>query len=87
MAVPVGVQGVPLGEEVGLALSGTSVLEIESRTYRVSEGDSFAFVSALPHRFYNDTSTKPLSSGSTVEASRGDCDLAGKQVVDRVTVV
>jgi mannose-6-phosphate isomerase-like protein (cupin superfamily) len=44
------------------ASSGTLVLEIENKIYRVSEGDSFAFSSALPHRFYNDTSSKPDSS-------------------------
>jgi transcriptional regulator with XRE-family HTH domain len=49
-----------LGEEVGLVLSGTLVLEIENKTYRVSEGDSFAFSSALPHRFYNDTSSNTV---------------------------
>jgi transcriptional regulator with XRE-family HTH domain len=49
-----------LGEELGLVLSGTMVLEIENKTYRVSEGDSFAFSSSLPHRFYNDTSSNTV---------------------------
>jgi transcriptional regulator with XRE-family HTH domain len=44
------------GEEIGLVLSGSLILEIEDKTYRVNTGDSFAFPSSLAHRFYNDTS-------------------------------
>lgn len=45
------------GEELAFVLSGTLVLEIEDKSYRVNKGDSFAFPSSSPHRFYNDTST------------------------------
>jgi transcriptional regulator with XRE-family HTH domain len=44
------------GEEIGLVLSGSLILEIGDNTYRVNTGDSFAFSSSLSHRFYNDTS-------------------------------
>ncbi|MGO8974382.1 MAG: cupin domain-containing protein [Steroidobacteraceae bacterium] len=44
------------GEELAIILSGTLVLEIEDKVCRVNKGDSFAFPSSLPHRFYNDTS-------------------------------
>src|SRR3984885_14926367 len=44
------------GEEIGLVLSGSLILEIGEKTYRVNTGDSFAFPSSLSHRFYNDTS-------------------------------
>jgi transcriptional regulator with XRE-family HTH domain len=44
------------GEEIGLVLSGSLILEIGEKTYRVNAGDSFAFPSSLSHRFYNDTS-------------------------------
>jgi transcriptional regulator with XRE-family HTH domain len=44
------------GEEIGLILSGSLVLEIGDKTFRVNQGDSFAFPSSLSHRFYNDTS-------------------------------
>src|ERR1700691_5701139 len=44
------------GEEIGLVLSGSLILEIGDKTYRVNTGDSFAFPSSLAHRFYNDTS-------------------------------
>jgi transcriptional regulator with XRE-family HTH domain len=44
------------GEEIGLVLSGSLILEIEDKTYRVNTGDSFAFPRSLAHRFYNDTS-------------------------------
>jgi len=44
------------GEEVGLVLSGTLTLEIEDKTYRLAQGDSFSFPSSLSHRFYNSTS-------------------------------
>jgi uncharacterized cupin superfamily protein len=37
-------------------LSGSLILEIGEKTYRVNAGDSFAFPSSLSHRFYNDTS-------------------------------
>lgn len=45
------------GEELGFLFSGSVVLEIEGKSYRVNKGDSFAFPSSLPHRFYNDAST------------------------------
>jgi uncharacterized cupin superfamily protein len=44
------------GEELGLILSGSLVLEIGEKTYRINQGDSFAFPSSLSHRFYNDSS-------------------------------
>lgn len=44
------------GEEIALVISGSLVLEIGEKTYRVNTGDSFAFPSSLSHRFYNDTS-------------------------------
>jgi transcriptional regulator with XRE-family HTH domain len=44
------------GEEIGLVLSGSLILEIVEKAYRVNTGDSFAFPSSLLHRFYNDTS-------------------------------
>lgn len=37
-------------------LSGSLILEIGEKTYRVNTGDSFAFPSSLAHRFYSDTS-------------------------------
>lgn len=43
------------GEEVGIVLNGSLVLEIGQGTYRLNKGDSFAFPSSLSHRFYNDT--------------------------------
>jgi transcriptional regulator with XRE-family HTH domain len=43
------------GEEIALVISGSLVLEIGEKTYRVNTGDSFAFPSSLSHRFYNDT--------------------------------
>lgn len=43
------------GEEIGIVLNGSLVLEIEQRTYRLNKGDSFAFPSSPSHRFYNDT--------------------------------
>jgi transcriptional regulator with XRE-family HTH domain len=43
------------GEEIGLVLSGSLVLEIGDKTYRVNQGDSFSFPSSIAHRFYNDT--------------------------------
>jgi quercetin dioxygenase-like cupin family protein len=48
------------GEEIGLVLSGSLILEIEDNTYRVNTGDSFAFPSSLAHRFYNDTSMETV---------------------------
>ncbi len=46
------------GEEIGIVLSGSIVLEIEQRAYRLNKGDSFAFPSSILHRFYNDGSTE-----------------------------
>jgi transcriptional regulator with XRE-family HTH domain len=43
------------GEEIGLVVSGSLVLEIGDKTYRINKGDCFAFPSSLLHRFYNDT--------------------------------
>jgi transcriptional regulator with XRE-family HTH domain len=48
------------GEEIGLVLSGSLILEIEDKTYRVNTGDSFAFPSSMAHRFYNDTSMETV---------------------------
>ena len=41
------------GEESGYVLSGTVVLELGERTYRLETGDSFHFDSAVPHRYSN----------------------------------
>lgn len=41
------------GEESGFVLSGTVVLELGERTYRLETGDSFHFDSAIPHRYSN----------------------------------
>jgi transcriptional regulator with XRE-family HTH domain len=48
------------GEEIGLVLSGSLILEIEDNNYRVNTGDSFAFPSSRAHRFYNDTSMETV---------------------------
>jgi len=45
------------GEELGIVIEGSLVLEIEERTYRLNKGDSFAFPSSLSHRFYNDSAS------------------------------
>lgn len=43
------------GNEIGFVLSGSLVLEIENKSYRLNQGDTFAFPSSLSHRFYNDS--------------------------------
>jgi transcriptional regulator with XRE-family HTH domain len=41
------------GEEIGFVLSGSLDLEIEGETFRLNEGDCFAFASHKPHHFAN----------------------------------
>jgi len=43
------------GEEIGVVLQGMLVLQIEGKEYRLSKGDSFAFPSHIPHRFFNES--------------------------------
>lgn len=49
------------GEEVGIVLAGSLVLELEHRTYRLNKGDSFAFPSSVSHRFYNDSASDAVA--------------------------
>lgn len=42
------------GEEIGIVMSGTITLEVESRNFKLNKGDSFAFSSSLGHRFSNE---------------------------------
>lgn len=44
------------GEEIGIIIYGTLVIEIDGKEYRLSKGDSFAFPSRIPHRFFNESS-------------------------------
>lgn len=41
------------GEEAGLVLRGAMLLTVEGESWTLSEGDSFRFLSARPHRFAN----------------------------------
>lgn len=41
------------GNELGIVLSGRLELEIEGEKYALVTGDSFAFASHKPHRFFN----------------------------------
>lgn len=43
------------GEEAGLVLQGQLLLTVEDRDLTLKEGDSFRFLSGLPHRFSNPT--------------------------------
>lgn len=45
------------GEEIGFVISGTITIEVESRSFRLNKGDSFAFSSSLGHRFSNDSAS------------------------------
>lgn len=42
------------GEEAGYVLRGTISLTVDGRTFTVRRGDSFRFMSDLPHRFQNE---------------------------------
>jgi len=48
------------GEELGFLLSGSIELQIDGETFNLNEGDCFAFPSAKPHRFANN-SGRPAS--------------------------
>jgi transcriptional regulator with XRE-family HTH domain len=48
------------GEEVGIILTGAIMLEIGEKTYALNKGDSFAFPSNVPHRFYNKGSSQTV---------------------------
>lgn len=41
------------GEEAGLVTQGAMVLNVESESWTLQEGDSFRFLSSRPHRFAN----------------------------------
>lgn len=41
------------GEEIGYLLQGTVELTVAGRIYVLAEGDSFHFISELPHRYRN----------------------------------
>lgn len=41
------------GEEAGLVLNGTMLLNVENESWVMREGDSFRFLSSRPHRFAN----------------------------------
>jgi transcriptional regulator with XRE-family HTH domain len=41
------------GEEAGLVMHGAMVLQVESESWTLQEGDSFRFLSSRPHRFAN----------------------------------
>lgn len=43
------------GEEIGIVLAGVLVLVIDGKEYRVAKGDTFAFPSDIPHRFFNES--------------------------------
>jgi transcriptional regulator with XRE-family HTH domain len=43
------------GEEAGLVVQGQLLLTVEDRDLTLREGDSFRFLSGLPHRFSNPT--------------------------------
>ncbi|HVO94205.1 MAG TPA: cupin domain-containing protein, partial [Terriglobales bacterium] len=42
-----------VGEELGFVIAGDVHIEIDGKTYQLSEGDSAFFPSSLPHGYYN----------------------------------
>jgi len=48
------------GEEIGILLSGSLMLEIGEKAYSLNKGDSFAFPSNIPHRFHNKGSSQAV---------------------------
>lgn len=49
------------GEELAFILSGSLVLEIEDKVYRLNKGDCLEFPSTLSHRFYNETRAESVA--------------------------
>jgi len=60
------------GREYGLVLAGVLSVQLDFDEYRLGPGDSIAFDSAVPHRFWNDGGATVRAVWCTVEGMPGE---------------